>query len=627
MKITLSPVDLKAYHKAIIEALGDSEVPVYLDTSFLMWLLQAGDEVRRELLAWLNSLGKRVIIPSWTVHELYKHIRSEKVLKEMQGRLKQYTSGLEQALRELAVTADDRICERTPFNNRAHLLQSLRADFVKVHEQLTTVLQKQKVQAQYERALDELIQFVNQQVAKTNPFSAFAEISATRDFRLSSKVPPGFKDEAKGENSCGDIVFWQEVLADLEPKSCTAAVIITNDNKSDWHYKPEALLNYSGERKPVVPSMGLEARLPHPLLEHEAFCKAQVEKIVIVDVNILGVVLNKMDSSTAKILVAATHPPLIEREAEGVNWSVIDPQSAPTAAPRTGPAGGPAGPAEAVPQEDVATQTPPVQEALLPIRDVGSTDADFGALLTLLEGEFAERAAAFDSIFAPEFLSQRARDDLLLLGRRVYRSAATQGAPADVRLVELLGAARSLPAASRNALALGMFVELYFDEEAQVRPVPLDGPWQPLFDLQYDEEFKDAVDQIAEMLAPVKGMLLAIPSTAPIPVAIELQLVKPPEKGAKIIESVIVRGKELLGDTVPTSESSLSTLLGNRPATVGALVRAVSRRFVIPLRQLEPNKEENQALSWADESGLRLLRLDREGVCDELSAAFQEEDV
>jgi hypothetical protein len=106
----------------------------------------------------------------------------------------------------------------------------------------------------------------------------------------------------------------------------------------------------------------------------------------------------------------------------------------------------------------------------------------------------------------------------------------------------------------------------------------------------------------------------------------ELQLVKPPEKGARIVESIIVRGKELISDAVAGSASSLSALLGNPPSTVGALVRTVSQRFVIPLRQLEPNKDEQTPISWTDETGLRLLRLDHGGVCDELSLAFQEED-
>ncbi|MBS1825618.1 MAG: hypothetical protein JST93_09880 [Acidobacteria bacterium] len=631
MKIPQNPVDLKAYHQAIIDALADAAVPIYLDTSFLMWLLQAGDGIRAELLQWLRNVGTgRVVIPTWSAHELYRHINSQKVLTELQGRLKQYTAGFGQALIELSVSADDSLCENTSFNDRAHLLQSLRADFVRLQGQLSAVLDKNKIQAQYQRALEEIIAFVNDHVATTNPFKTFEEISISKDLRFSGKVPPGFKDEGKegkGDNSCGDLVFWQEVLADLEPKKRKTAVIITNDNKSDWHYKPKLLLNYKGERKPVLPHIGLEARLPHPLLEHEAQCKAGVERMVIVDVNILSVVLDKIDASSVKILVAATHPPLLDRDEKGVNWNVIDP----TGAGSTTPAAPVVTSAPSVAQQATsgsatATATPTVPPPLSPIHDEAAQTGDFGILLSQLAGELDDRTAAFDKVSALPFLRQLTKEELVLLGRRVYRSAATKGSPADVRLSELLQTARALDVPERNALAIGMFAELYFDETGAVRDTPMDGPWQTLFDLQYEEEFKEAIDQIAEMLSPVKDRLIIVPSSNPQTIAIDIQLVKNPEKGPRLLDSVIVGGKQVLGDVLPGTESALTSLIGNPPSTVGAVLRAVSRRFLIPLRQLDSNKEDGLGLSWTEDAGLHLLRLAQGGVCDELSLSLEEEE-
>src|SRR5262249_54024374 len=102
-----------------------------------------------------------------------------------------------------------------------------------------------------------------------------------------------------------------------------------------------------------------------------------------------------------------------------------------------------------------------------------------------------------------------------------------------------------------------------------------------------------AVDQIAEMLAPFKNGLLILPNPNPSIIPVEIQLVKPPERGPKRIESIIVGSKEVLGDAIPGSSASLTSLLGEQPSTVGAILRAVSRRFFIPLRQLETNKEES----------------------------------
>ena len=629
MKIPQSPVDLKAYHQTIIEAINDPAALLYIDTSFLMWMLQAGDDVRAELLRWFQTLGtERVIIPTWSAHELYRHIRTEKVLKDLTGRLKQYTSTFRQALIEMSICADDSLCAQTQFNDRSHLLQSLRADFVRLHEQLSAVLDRKKIQSQYDRALSDVIDFVNTHVAQTDPFSLFTEISTSKDLRFSSRVPPGFKDEGKegkGDNSCGDLVFWQEVLADLVEKRCRVAVILTNDNKSDWHYKPDHLLNYRGDRRAFKAQVGFEARLPHPLLEHEAYCKAKVERLSIIDVNILAVVLDKIDSSLVKTLVAATHPPLLEEDEDGIKWNDIDPPGATPASSHASVASvqTPATVSESAP--DDIDQVKPIPVASF--GDPGTSADEFGAILSALAGELAERTSAFDTLISPSFLLSRTRDELVLLGRRTYRSAALMGSPADIRLAELLQVTNALDSGKRNALAIGMFVEVYFDEDVNLRSTPLGGPWQVLFDLQYQEPFKEAIERIAEMLGPFQDDLLVVPSCTPAIITVEIQLVKPPERGTKQLESVIACAKELLGDAIPGSPSSLTALVGDRPSTVGAILRAVSSRFFIPLRQLEANRDETQPVSWSDQRGLRLLRLDHGGVCDEVSLSFPEEDV
>jgi predicted nucleic acid-binding protein len=627
MKIPQSPVYLKAYHDAIIEALKNPLAPLYVDTSFLMWLLHAGDEVRSDVLRWCRSMGERIFVPTWSAHELYRHIRKETVLKDVQGRLKHYDTAFKQVLTDMSVSADDSLCEQSDFNDRAHLLQTLRTDFVRLHDQLTIVLFGKKIHGQYHRAVADVIAFVNARVATTDPFCLLDEISVTKDLRFSGRVPPGFKDEdkeGKGDNSCGDLVFWQEVLAHPKARQSTTAIIITNDNKSDWHYKPDHFINYKGERKSGKQHVGLEARLPHPMLEHEAFCKAKIENLVIIDAGILAVVLDRIAPASVKFLVAATHPALLDtKEENGLDWEVIDPDSLRVTAAAVGANLPPASPHVV---EETAEEASPIPISTVALQDEGVPTGDFGMLLQSLEGELEERSAAIDVVLEPKYLSSRSEEELLLLGRRVYRSAAVKRFPIDVRLGELIQAAGALQSSKRNSFVLGMFAELYFDANLNIRPTPLDGPWQVLFDLQYQDNFKAAIEKIGDMLAPEAGRLLAVPSCNPVTIPFNVQLVKPPEKGLKHVESIIVAGKELFGDAVPLSPASLSTLVGGPPSTIGALMRAISRRFFVPLRQLVPNREEAQPISWSEEAGLRVFRLDQGGVCDELSLSFPMEE-
>lgn len=54
--------------------------------------------------------------------------------------------------------------------------------------------------------------------------------------RYNNKIPPGWKDNTKGENSYGDLINWKEILRFAKDNQ-KGVVFVTSDQKEDWVYK------------------------------------------------------------------------------------------------------------------------------------------------------------------------------------------------------------------------------------------------------------------------------------------------------------------------------------------------------------------------------------------------------
>lgn len=69
--------DLPAYQAMAAAAIRNTDTRVYVDTSWLMWLLHIGRSARREFLEFWSSgnATSKVYVPVWAVHELYYHLQ------------------------------------------------------------------------------------------------------------------------------------------------------------------------------------------------------------------------------------------------------------------------------------------------------------------------------------------------------------------------------------------------------------------------------------------------------------------------------------------------------------------------------------------------------------------------
>jgi hypothetical protein len=66
-----------------------------------------------------------------------------------------------------------------------------------------------------------------------DPEFDFEELRKDHEWRVSNKIPPGYKDQRKPDGGIGDLVIWKTLL-ELGQQKHAHLIFITGDEKSDW---------------------------------------------------------------------------------------------------------------------------------------------------------------------------------------------------------------------------------------------------------------------------------------------------------------------------------------------------------------------------------------------------------
>jgi hypothetical protein len=323
MQIPDPIIRLKDYHSTLEAALSDPDTPLYIDTSVLLWLAKIGAEARGQFLNWCRvALAGRVFIPIWAAHELYQHLRESELQGDFSKKAEHYRKTLSQLLQDISITADTAVSTVTKHASTDELVRHARKSIMDINDVLDGI---QKCKGRHAQAIAEMIVFVNERLITSRFFELLEPIGAMQSFRFNSRIPPGFHDAHKPENSAGDLVFWQEIIADLKERTPPPAqvIILTKDNKTDWYFKPLRVETYEGKETGQAPDAGLEAKLPHPLLEHEIKTKTGTQSLLIINLRILAVLLDRLAPLTVPALIAATHPKGTSKNSVGINYKAM----------------------------------------------------------------------------------------------------------------------------------------------------------------------------------------------------------------------------------------------------------------------------------------------------------------
>lgn len=564
MKLYPPTVSQKSHFESVAEALSLNSTAVFCDTSVLFWLFGLGTAARAEFTKWVDEvLQGRFRIPVWAAHEIHKHmVESPAKLTPLQNEIKTVQAKIKELKRIVSLFADER--KRDELLDRRDYIATLD----RKAEEFIALCKAAGQQPEWHQLSTEIVPFINAHVMSSNIFPNMQWAESDYGTRVSGRVPPGFKDAKKLENRFGDLIFWREILDFCaDETSYSTAVLITDDNKPDWVFRPQTVLDEGGYSHRNGKDDGYETLLAPPLLTHEIGIRSSVRQLYIVNTTMLAMLIERYTDYAIPALFAAVQP-------------VIPP------APKTK-------------AED--TRSKPLE----------LVDTSQGQTEKITASDVAERLKSVDAhqqeqaiVDLEKGLSGFSTTELSALARHLSDTTRTelQTASNVVHRMDLL--TRGLDEERRNALFLGLLENLYFDDGGNPRALPLDGNVEAVFNAVEKADIRQALSTFERRIAPHKQRYLALPANPPKKISLVFVLGPERKKDPRELEEVLYDEQNLVEEVPVDSPDAFTHIFpAMSSATIGDIVAAIARRYSVPLDWLVPDQPSQTIVTWDETKG------------------------
>ena len=160
-------------------------------------------------------------------------------------------------------------------NKRTHpfvapeTLDELKKAVLGVQQELDRRRQDYEKLLSADQILEEITALFTGRTGGRFPEQREAEIRKLGEGRYKSKIPPGFKDEAKGDpRKFGDLLLWFQIIEEAKKRQ-GPVVLVTDDSKEDWWWIVNG--RTVGPRPELVEEMRREANVRFYIYEPDRF--------------------------------------------------------------------------------------------------------------------------------------------------------------------------------------------------------------------------------------------------------------------------------------------------------------------------------------------------------------------
>lgn len=232
------------------EILNDSMVVV--DTNVLLSAYQWRDITVKEVLNILSHLAenKRLFIPEHVVKEFSTNRPKEIILR---------LNDLENAISQLQKPTDlkqrvpmlegQEIFEKTKDlqNKYIESLQEYKNGLIEIRDYLKELFYDDPILTKFK-------EIFRNSVYTPDGLLSEEELLKSASKRFKERIPPGYKDSPKEDNSAGDYIIWSNIL-----RLNNNVIFISNEKKKDWVYTDKHK-NIIGPRRELIEEFYIESK-------------------------------------------------------------------------------------------------------------------------------------------------------------------------------------------------------------------------------------------------------------------------------------------------------------------------------------------------------------------------------
>ncbi|MGJ3255517.1 MAG: PIN-like domain-containing protein [Alcanivorax sp.] len=258
---------------SLLEELWGGRKTIFVfDANVLLNLYGYAKQTREDFFRILEALGDRLWIPYHVGLEYQRRrlavIRNEKVIfNEIEKNLKKIQNVFKGDFEKLA------LARRFPklFENTEKLEKEISKSIASYRKSVNYWDNEQPCVRSHDEIRDRLNLFFDGKVGERPENQEWLDsIFEDGNRRFKNKVPPGFKDEGKGdgedslfsydglyyERKYGDLIIWKQLIDKAKNEDVESVVFVTDDAKEDWWYKID-----SNGKKIVGPLAELQSEL------------------------------------------------------------------------------------------------------------------------------------------------------------------------------------------------------------------------------------------------------------------------------------------------------------------------------------------------------------------------------
>ena len=207
-----------------------------LDANVLLNLYRYSDDTRQELLRILRALQERLWLPhraaseylSSRVEEVHQQRKKyEKFREELDAIKEKVANSTKELHRDSVVEAEELLAEvRSGLSKLADYLREKEERFA-----------KESNSPEEDAVWREVSKLFADKIGDPYEPDREKEITKLGYARYESQVPPGYKDQNKGEErQFGDLILWFQIIEKAK-EAARPVVFVTDDRKEDWWWK------------------------------------------------------------------------------------------------------------------------------------------------------------------------------------------------------------------------------------------------------------------------------------------------------------------------------------------------------------------------------------------------------
>ena len=556
-------------------AIAGTTTHIYVDTSLAMWLTMIGPASRAAFIDWTSTVPGRIHVPAWTIQEYYRHHRAKTLKTDTDNHCAAVVKAAANFRSHLRLLADGPLL---PGGTETAFLAKLDS----VQNELRVLSAAAKAW-NYDEAAVAVIEWMNgHALGKSGIFAEFARLKDSGEARYAHDVPPGYKDRRKELNRYGDLLFWQDVIADARRRGAERVVVLTRDRKEDWYDAlpiPEvgpALRRLSSRWEPIP--------TPHPMLTFEMRSRSGCELLLLDDLY-LGAILWRADKARYGRFAAVALSMDPERLAK---------ELAPPPAIRLR--------AAARPVDDRISS----MQALALVRGVleQAPETPVTAILAAFGADAPVAEQTVDQL-TPTWIELQDSAQLALLSRHIYDMADATQPFAMSAARRLLEAVDQVDAEHASAIVGGMVAGAFYEGVA-ARNRPGGALLQEVYAWAVDPGCDRVLKALAGRLRSLQSAAVVLPSDIATTLGIRLDASRSIATVPSTLGQLYVGAQAVLNAQSVGEEIRLRALLAGRvEATVREIVEAIAGHYGLPLAALTlVGATEDELWTVAEVTGL-----------------------